>query len=151
AFLHGTPLLVQACSPCRRPLTERLLGLVEEHAQILAGRTPAGQAGQRLLGPAAQLLRERVGHPGRRYGMDGVGPRPEQLGVQVSAALRLWLGLLDRDAVCFGPSILADPGDLPADLDPAGVGADGELVVLDLLRYHRAGELADHGELIAEI
>ena len=107
--MQGTPLLVQACSPGRGLLTERPLGLFEEHAQFLAGRTPCGQAGQDFLGPAAQLLWQRLGQPGGRYRVDGAGLAPEQLGVQVSAALRRWLGLLDGDPVCFGPGSLRTP------------------------------------------
>lgn len=116
---------------------------------LVAAWTIAIAAVATLTGP--QLIRYRIGHPGGRYRVDRACVLAEQLRMQVSAAFRPRLGLLDADPVGFGPRVLADAGDLSADLYPARVGADGELVVLDLLGHHGAGELTDHGELVAEV
>src|SRR5262245_25948945 len=124
--LQRAPVLLQAAAARFGLLLERLFGPFEQSAQILTRRAARGQARQRLLYATPQPARHRVGHPDGRYRMDRACPLPEQLGMQVPAAFRPRLGLLDRNSIGFGPSVLANAGDLPADLDPARVSLDGE-------------------------
>src|SRR6478735_1392347 len=71
--------------------------------------------------------------------------------MQVLAAFLSALLLLGRDPVGLSPRIPANPGHLPADLDPALVRTDRESVALDLAGHDGLSEVSDHSQLIAEI
>src|SRR5580704_3835072 len=57
----------------------------------------------------------------------------------------------DLDAMCVGPSILTDAGDLPGNFDSRPAGFYREAAIAYLRRYNGLRELADHGELISKI
>jgi len=68
----------------------------------------------------------------------------------VGLALRR-LDFFHRDAVGVGVSSLPDSRHLPGNFHSRLVGPDRELMIADFFRHDGLRELADHGELVAEI
>src|SRR5208282_1756817 len=74
-----------------------------------------------------------------------------QLRMEIGTALNLRLLLFDGNAMSIGPGILADAGHLPGNLHVGFVRLDTESTVSYLTGHDCLCELADDGELIAEI
>ncbi len=72
--------------------------------------------------------------------------------VQVTSLVFGRFGFPDRDSVCVRPSVLADAGDLQADLLPGGVARDRGLAAAHLRGDMQVrGRPADRGELVAPV
>lgn len=71
--------------------------------------------------------------------------------MQIEASFAFWLQLLHRDAMCIGPDSLSDAGHLPGNLHIWLVRLNVELVVGDFTGNDGLSELADHGQLVAEV
>src|SRR5579863_563555 len=71
--------------------------------------------------------------------------------MEVGTALLPRLQLFDRNAMGIGPSVLPDAGHLPGNLHVGFVRLDAESAVGYLTGHDGLRELADYGELIAEI
>src|SRR5580704_5127447 len=71
--------------------------------------------------------------------------------MEVVASIQVRFDGLDIDAVRIGPGVLANAGHLPGNFDVRFVGVNDESIVGDLTRDDRLRELADHGQLVAEV
>src|SRR5262245_16403376 len=91
--------------------------------------------------------------PGHRQVVDAGRRRtPEELGIQVAAAVLATLGALDSEGVCGGPGVLTDSSDDPAHLLTRSAARDREALALDLAGdVQCGGRRTDRGELVAEV
>ena len=71
--------------------------------------------------------------------------------MQILPALQQRLFLLNRNAVGVSVGVVADASHLPGDFHSRAIGLNGKSSMADFSGDNRLRELADGGELVAEV